>query len=294
MQKILITGATGFVGAFLCRKLSKRRTPDVTAVYNRHPGKFNHIKYVKCDMTNLIQLTRIFDETKPDIVYHLASVTPTRVGSKGNDYIEYFNHFITGHVAKLAEENNALLIYTSTDLVYKEGKNLLEDSILEPKTVYAESKLNGEEVIESLSSKYFILRMSLVYGLTINSYESFFDYAYKTLRDGKKLKAFGDLYRKPIYVKDVVFNLLGIPEIWEENTTVNFCGEEYMSRYDMCIRMAEVYGLDKKLIQKISCDEHSGGPWVKQLDLNNQLMHYYGLSTSNYETNLKKSLIHRY
>jgi dTDP-4-dehydrorhamnose reductase len=279
MQKILITGASGFIGAYLCRKLSKRRTPGVTALYNTNPSGYPHIKYLQCDMTDLIKLTDIFTETKPDIVYHLASVTPTRTGSNGNDYVEYFNHFITGHVAKLAEENNALMIYTSTDLVYREGENLTEDSILDPKTVYAESKLNGEDVIMSLSKKYFILRMSLVYGLTLNNYESFFDYAYKTLRGGKELKAFGDLYRKPIYVKDVV---------------LNFCGEEYFSRYDMCLKMAKVYGFNEKLVQKIGCEEHSGGPWVKKLNLNNQLMHYYGLSTSDYETNLRKSLKHRY
>ena len=294
MQRILITGATGFIGAYLCRKLSKRQTSNVTAIYNIHRGKFPNINYIKCDMANLDSLAILFDKVKPNVVYHLASVTPTRIGKRGNDYVEYFNHFITGQVAKLCSEYNSLLIYTSTDLVYKEGENLTEDSILEPKTVYAESKLNGEEVISSLSSKYFILRMSLVYGLTLNSYESFFDYAYKTLRDGKELRAFGDLYRKPIYVKDVVFNLLGIPDIYEENTIVNFCGEEYISRYDMCIKMAEVYKLNKNLIKKISCEDFANEPWVKRLDLNNQLMHYYGLSTSNFETNLRKSLPHRY
>jgi len=271
-----------------------RHTSKVTAIYNTNRGNFLHIKYVKCDLTNLNELSRIFAETTPDIVYHLASVTPTRIGNLGNDYVEYFNHFVTGHVAKLSSEYNSLLVYPSTDLVYKEGENLTEDSILEPKTVYAESKLNGEEVISSLANKYFILRMSLVYGLTLNNYESFFDYAYRTLRDKNYLKAFGDLYRKPIYVKDVVYNMLGIPDIYEENTIVNFCGEEYMSRYDMCIKMAEVFGFDKNLISKISCEEYADEPWVKQLGLNNQLMHYYGLSTNNYETNLAKSLLHRY
>jgi dTDP-4-dehydrorhamnose reductase len=294
MEKILITGATGYVGAYLCRKLSSRNTSDVTALYKSIPGTFPNIKYEKCDMANLEKLTKTFDTFKPDIVYHLASVTPTRIGKKGNDYIEYFNHYITGHVAKLCEENNSLLIYTSTDLVYKEGENITEDSILEPKSVYAESKLNGEEVITSISPKYVVLRMALVYGLTLNSYESFFDYAYKCLRDGNEIKAFADQYRHPIYVKDVVYNLLRIPEIYDENLIMNLCGDEFLSRYDMCIHLADVFGFDKSLVTKASCDDFIKENLVKKLGLNNQMMHYYGLSTYDYLTNLQKSLNHRY
>lgn len=294
MEKILITGASGYVGSYLCRKLSMRNTSEVTAIYNTKPGKFPNIKYVKCDMNNLIRLTRVFDETKPDIVYHLASVTPTRIGKKGNDYVEYFNHFISGHVAKLSEENNSLLIYTSTDLVYKEGENITEDSLLDPKSVYAESKLNGEEVISSIAPKYVILRMALVYGFSLNSYQSFFDYAYKCMRGGKEVNAFGDQFRHPIYVKDVIYNLLKITEVYDDNIIMNLCGDELLSRYEMCILMAEICGFDTNLVKKISCDDFIDEPLVKKLGLNNQMMHFYGLSTYDYFTNLNKSLIHKY
>ena len=294
MEKILITGATGYVGAYLCRKLSMRNDTEVIALYKSIPGTFQNIRYKKCDMTNLLNLTKIFDETKPNIVYHLASVTPTRIGNKGNEYVEYFNHLITGHVAKLSEENNSLLIYTSTDLVYKEGENITEDSLLDPKSVYAESKLNGEEVIMSLAPKYVILRMALVFGFTLNSYESFFDYAYKCLRNGEEIKAFGDQYRHPIYVKDVIYNLLKIPEIYDDNIIMNLCGDEFLSRYQMCIHMADVFGFNNDLVKQISCDEFKGEHLVKKLGLNNQMMHFYGLSTYDYLYNLHKSLIHKY
>jgi dTDP-4-dehydrorhamnose reductase len=293
-RKILITGASGYVGAYLCKKLSKWGTDIVTALYNTTAGNFPNINYVKCDITNLNRLTKIFNEAKPDVVYHLASVTPTRIGKRGNDYVEFFNHFITGHIAKLCQEHNSLLIYTSTDLVYGEGENITEDSMLNPKTIYAESKLNGEEVIESFAPKYVILRMSLVFGLTLNSYTTFFDLAYRSLRDGLEVKAFGDMYRHPIYVQDAVYNILKIPSVYDENLIMNFCGNEYLSRYDMSIQMAEAFSFNKNLITKISCDDIPGEAWVKRLNLNNQMMHFYQLFTNTFEDNLAKSLKYRY
>lgn len=271
-----------------------RGTPNVYALYKTTKPAFPHINYIQCDLMKLNDLTRIVEKIRPEIIYHLASVTPTRIGDKGNDYVEFFNHLVTGHIARLSEEMNTLLIFTSTDLVYKEGENIHEKSILEPCSIYAESKLNGEEVIQSLAPKYVILRMSLVYGLTLNSYTTFFDEAYRTLKAGKEIHAFVDMYRKPIYVKDAVFNLLNLPDIYEENIVMNFCGIDYISRYDMCRTIAEVCGYDVGLIKKTRCEDIKNGVWVKKLGLNNQLMLLYGLSALSYKENVRKSMSSKY
>jgi dTDP-4-dehydrorhamnose reductase len=294
MKKILITGASGYLGTYMCRKLSMRGTKNVYALYKTSRKDYPNINYIHCDLMNLNELSRIVEKIRPEIIYHLASVTPTRIGKKGNDYVEYINHFVTGHIARLCEELNTLLIYTSTDLVYKEGDNITEDSILEPRSVYAESKLNGEEVIESLAPRYVILRMSLIYGLTLSKYTTFYDEAYKLLKAGKIVRAFGDMYRKPIYVKDAVYNILNIPRLYEENIIMNFCGADYISRYDMCMAMAEAHGFDKNHVKKISCDEIPGTDWVKRIGLNNNLMQYFGLATYTFAENVYKAMKFKY
>jgi dTDP-4-dehydrorhamnose reductase len=294
MKKILITGASGYLGAYLCRKLSMRGTPEVYALYNSHPGTLHNINYIKCNLLNLDRLTEIFEKVKPDIIYHLASVTPTRIGKRGNDYVEFINHLVTGHIARLCEDTETLLIYTSTDLVYKEGENIHEESTLEPLSIYAESKLNGEDVIKSLAPKYIILRMSLVYGLSLNSYLTFFDEAYRAMDEGKQVKAFVDMYRKPIYVREAAFNLLALPDVYDENIIMNFCGLDYISRYDMCRTIADVCGFNKKLVKKTRCEDISDGRvFIKNLDLNNQLMLLYGLTSLTYNENVQKIMAFR-
>jgi dTDP-4-dehydrorhamnose reductase len=236
-------------------------------------------------------MREIFIDAAPDVVYHLASVTPTRINKQSDEYIELFNNRVTANVAKLCAENNSLMIYTSTDLVYNAGENLKEDeSELNPLTIYAETKLKGEESVRKFADKFIILRASLMYGFTRSSYTSFFDLVYGTLKQGKPMKAFTDQYRNALYAEDAARLLAALPGLYKTNDTINFCGEEYLSRYDMCLKMAEKFGFDKSLVTKASSDEFTAYPMVKNLGLNRDKMNKYGLKTKSFNDNLSKSV----
>lgn len=287
--RILITGVSGYVGAYLLRELEGTDN-NIYGIYNSHPVNSKDAELIKCSLTNSDELAKIFNKIKPDVVYHLASVTPTRITNEPDGYIELFNHRVTERIAQLSSENNSLMIYTSTDLVYAEAENLKEDtSRLNPLTIYAKTKLMGEEAVQQFAEKFIILRSSLVYGFTLSTYTSFFDVVYKSLKEGKEVKAFTDQFRKIIYTEDASAILASLPSIYKQNDVINFCGDEYLSRYEMCLQIADAYGFDASLIKKASCDEFTAYPMVKQLDLNNDKMKRYGLKTKSFAENLDKA-----
>ncbi len=291
MKNILITGVSGYIAPYLCKALLLNGGFGVTGIYNSHKPNLPGVNLVKCDLTNNAELEKIFDEVQPEIVYHLASVTPTRITTQKDDYISYFNGEVTGNIAKLCSQKDALMIYTSTDLVYKAGIDLQEDtSLLEPLTIYAKTKLEGELAVKEFAKKYIILRTSLVYGFTLSSYTSFFDVAYKSLREGKELRAFTDQFRNALYAEDAANILVKLTALYKQNDVINFCGNEYLSRYDMCLRMCESFGLDKRLVIPASCDEFTAYPTVKELGLSTKKLHSYGFDTISYIENLHKSL----
>lgn len=291
MKNILITGVSGYIAPYLCKALLLNGGYAVTGVYNSHKPNIPGVNLVKCDLTNNAELEKIFDEVRPEIVYHLASVTPTRITTQKDDYISYFNGEVTGNIAKLCSQKDALMIYTSTDLVYKAGIDLQEDtSPLEPLNIYAKTKLVGELAVKEFAKKYIILRTSLVYGFTLSSYTSFFDVAYKSLCEGKELRAFTDQFRNALYAEDAADVLVKLTALYKQNEVINFCGNEYLSRYDMCIGMCEAFGLDKKLVVPASCDEFTAYPTVKELGLSTKKLHSYGFDTISYIENLHKSL----
>ena len=287
MKNILITGVSGYLAPYLCKALLISGNSKLFGIYNSNKPELSGIELIQCDLTDTEKLTDIFSSIKPETVYHLASVTPTRIKDEDESYISRFNGGVTGEIAKLCSQAGALMIYTSTDLVYKAGINLREDeSPLEPLTIYAKTKLQGEEAVKESARKYLILRTSLVYGFTISSYTSFFDVAYKSLSEGKELRAFTDQFRNALYTEDATDILAELPGKYTKNEIINFCGEEFLTRYDMCIGMCEVFGFDKKLVVPASCDEFTAYPTVKELGLNREKLDRYGLNASGYLENL--------
>ncbi len=288
-MKILITGVSGYVGAYLLRELAGN-DKEVYGIYNSHKPGSTTAELIKCSLTDFNELTKIFNKIKPDVVYHLASVTPTRITNEPDGYIELFNNQVTGHIAKLSAENDSLLVYTSTDLVYAEGDNLKEDeSKLNPLTIYAKTKLMGEESVRQFAEKYIILRSSLQYGFTLSTYTSFFDVVYKSLKEGSEINAFTDQFRKIIYVEDTARILASLPGIYKQNDIINLCGDEYLSRYDMCLQIADVYGFDKSLIKRASCAEFTAYPMVQNLNLNNDKMKLLGQRTTSCKESLQRA-----
>lgn len=290
MKKILITGVSGYIAPYLCKALLINGNYDVTGGYNSHKPDIAGVSLIKCNIADEAEFEKLFSTVKPDIIYHLASVTPTRITTQEDEYIRYFNSEVTGNIAKLCTEKDALMVYTSTDLVYKAGVNLNEEtSPLEPLTIYAKTKLQGEQAVQKFAKKFLILRTSLVYGFTLSSYTSFFDIAYKSLNEGKEVRAFTDQFRNPLYTEDAADILVKLPELYRSKDIINFCGGDYISRYEMCIAMCEEFGLDKKLVIPASADEFTGYPMVKELGLNCDKLKKYGLTTSSFTENLRRS-----
>ena len=290
-MKILITGISGYFGPYLAKELYLKEGVSVTGLYNKNKIEADGIDFIKCNLIELDALTKIFNEVKPDVVYHLASVTPTRITKQSDEYVEFFNSKVTEHIAKLCGENDSLMIYISTDLVYAEGEDLKEDTAkLNPITIYAKTKLMGENSVWAFAKKYIILRCSLLYGFTRSTYTSFFDLAYSKLKSGEGVNAFIDMFRNPLYLEDAAKILAELAGIYKQNDTINFCGDEYLSRHDMCLMMTEIFGFDKNLVRMASCNEFIDYPLVKKIGLNSDKLKSLGFTTDSFEKNLHKSL----
>lgn len=290
MKNILITGVSGYIAPYLCKALLHSGSKNVYGIYNSHRPYTKGIELIRCNLTDTEKLTSVIKDIKPDLVYHLASVTPTRITNEEDTYISRFNGGVSGEIAKLCTTLGALMIYTSTDLVYKAGTDLKEDtSPLEPLTIYAKTKLEGEEAVKQFAERYFILRTSLVYGFTLSTYTSFFDAAYKSLSEGNQIRAFTDQFRNALYTEDAANILANLPGKYRQNEIINFCGNEYISRYYMCLGMCDVFGFERSHVIPASSDEFTKYPMVKELGLSTEKKNKYVFDTGTYLDNLGKA-----
>ncbi|SEG70600.1 dTDP-4-dehydrorhamnose reductase [Paenibacillus sp. UNC499MF] len=155
-MKILVTGAKGQLGSEVCR-LFEAEGHDVYGF-----GREN------LDFTDQTACGRIIREIKPDVLIHCGAYTAVDKAESEPDEAYRVNASGTRNLAVEAEKHNAKFCYVSTDYVFDGSGNTPynEYDNTNPRTVYGKSKRAGEILAQTLSSRYFIVRTSWVYGRT--------------------------------------------------------------------------------------------------------------------------------
>lgn len=285
MTRILITGATGYLGGHLCNQI-KNRKADIFGIYKNKHFEFENIDLIKIDLIENEEINLFFADFKPDYVFHLAAVVPSQITNVDENYVKQINVEVTRKITSLCKSYNSFLIFTSSDLVYDEGDSIDENSPLNPLTLYAQTKLEAEKYIQEKGKFFIILRTALLYGFSITHHKSFFDISFKKLQNGKTVKAFYDQYRCPLFVEEAAKFLTMLLDIKLKNDIMNFCGNEKLSRYEMLKTTAKVFKLNESLIQLTSCTEFSDYKMVKNLGLINSKMHNLGFFPNIFSENI--------
>lgn len=161
-KKVLITGSSGFVGSWLTKALIEKGC-DITAVALFDVNKsilgfedvFENVKFVKCDIGRYDDLKKVFDESEPQIVFHIAAQAIVTVAN--NSPLETLRTNVEGtwnilEAARLTKGIERVII-ASTDKVYGEPIKLpiTEDHPLLANNPYDVSKACAD----SLARMYF-------------------------------------------------------------------------------------------------------------------------------------------
>lgn len=277
-MKVLITGGSGFLGQYLNIALSEQH--QILTIYFHKSGNCNQFNSLQLDLRNFSELRKIFENFLPEVVVHTAAVSDTILNSNisPKDVFD-INVNVTEEIAKLCNELNTKLIYTSTDLVYAgyRGSYLKEDAKLIPVSLYAETKLVGEVKIKQTFNNYLILRVALLFGFGLNHSRCHFQFLFEQLRNNKTVKVFTDQFRSPISVIEAarLINEIIIKDISGE--VINFGGNERVSRYELAERLCEIAGFDKNLLIKIKLDDLPELPKVEDVSMDINKLKSYGL-----------------
>ncbi|SUP44772.1 dTDP-4-dehydrorhamnose reductase [Veillonella criceti] len=213
-MKILITGVTGQLGYDVAVE-ALSRAHEVIGI-SRRAYTINNTRYKNfiCSITDEAKIKEVFTAVKPDVVIHCAAWTAVDAAeeSENKDILYKTNVEATKYISKCCEVIDAKLIYISTDYVFDgQGTAIWQEAEqnLHPINLYGESKLLGEQAILSALKKYFIVRISWVFGINGNNFVK------TMLSVGQKydsLKVVNDQIGLPTYTKDLAGLLLDMAE----------------------------------------------------------------------------------
>lgn len=189
-MKVLVTGVTGQLGYDVARELEKR-----------------HIEYKgtgsrEMDISDTGAVERVIQDYHPDAIIHCAAYTA--VDKAEDDYGRAMDVNAKGTlaIAKAAREIDAKMLYISTDYVFngQGAEPFTVDASKAPLNLYGLTKLFGEEAVQMELTKYFIVRISWVFGKNGNNF-------IKTmLRLGQshdELTVVADQWGSPTYTADL-------------------------------------------------------------------------------------------
>lgn len=159
-MRILVTGATGQLGYDVCQRLT------ALGIENKGLGSQD------CDLTDKSQVESVFHEYSPDAVIHCAAYTAVDKAESEPDLCRKINVDGTKYITEVCHELDAKLIYISTDYVF-DGKGDIPfeaEASINPQNVYGKTKAEGEAVVLNGLEKYFIVRISWVFGINGNNF----------------------------------------------------------------------------------------------------------------------------
>ena len=233
-MRVLVTGAKGQLGSDLLCELSKRNIESVG------------IDIEDLDITDAAATKKVIEDinnkTKLDAIIHCAAYTAVDAAQDNEAIVTKINAEGTKNIAEVAKTLDVAMMYISTDYVFDgEGKRPWEpDDKRAPLNVYGMAKYKGELYVEELVKKYFIVRISWVFGLHGNNF-------IKTmLRLGKErgaVSVVNDQIGSPTYTPDLS-RLLADMILTDKYGRYHATNEGLCSWYDFAVEIFKQANLD--------------------------------------------------
>lgn len=209
-----------------------------------------------CQRISLYEIEEIeknIVETKPDILIHTAALINVEECERNSEEAERLNVVVTRQLADLCNKYRIKMVYISTDAVFdgKDPKLYTEEDLVNPLNVYGRTKLTGETFV--LKYPQNLVFRTNIYGINIQKKQSFGEWIYYSLIEGKTLNLFTDIDFSPILVNELAELIYkacqkGLCGVYHA------CGTGCITKYDFGIKLREFFQIKTGVIHKETSD----------------------------------------
>jgi dTDP-4-dehydrorhamnose reductase len=229
-MNLLLLGNTGQLGWELQRTLQPL-------------GVVVALDYPDINMANATSIRKVVREHCPEVIVNATAYTAVDKAESESELAEAINGLGPGVLAEEARKLNAVLVHYSTDYVFDgtKGAPYVETDLPHPLNVYGESKLAGEQAIQSLDGNYLIFRTAWVYS---TRRDSFVTKVLQLGRQNETLHMVTDQVSNPTWARMLAeitaqILILGNDYIRERAGSYHLAGDGYASRLEWAHKILE-------------------------------------------------------
>jgi len=272
-MKVLVTGADGQLGYDVVKKLNKENI--------EHLG----VDKKDFDLTNEKETKKIILDYAPDVIVHCAAYTDVDQAEVERELCYQVNVEGTRYIAEVVKKLDAKLLYISTDYVFdgQGGEPFEVTDEPNPINYYGQTKYQGEQEVQKLLDKYFVIRTSWVFG---EHGDNFVKTMLKLGEERDEISVVADQYGSPTYTVDLAELIIEMIKT-DKYGTYHATNERVCSWYEFAKEIFNVSNINVN-VKAVSSDEFE----TKAERPNNSRLSKINLINNGFKklVNYKKSL----
>ncbi len=293
-MKIVVTGASGFIGAHLVMVLAKAGY-EVTAVCGNNPAAAEVLesafRVTPADLADPAASDALIGEAAPHVIIHAAAMARPEACALNPQVAQEVNVRTTRNLIAAATTIDAaerpLFLQISTDLVFDGARapvgGFTEDHTPQPESIYAKTKRAAEILALEYNGPAIILRICLCYGRQIGKAASFLGWIRDSLAAGNEVRLFTDEWRTPLFVDDLGDAAKRVVQRFEQARffsapyelppLLHIAGGERINRYQFGLNAAAAFGYPVTLVvPELRSHSRSAAPRAEDVSLCAELL----------------------
>ena len=237
MKQVLVTGANGQLG-----KSIKRISLNFKEL------KFVFTDVADLDITNSEEVNTFFESNALDYCINCAAYTAVDKAEEEVEKAYLINATAVKNLAEACQKTGVVLIHISTDFVFDGTKSTpyTEEDTPNPLSVYGKSKLKGEEYVQEICDRHFIVRTSWLYSEYGNN---FVKTMLRLAETRKQISVVNDQIGSPTYAGDLAeFSLKVISSESTAYGLYHYSNLGAISWYDFAVEIFRQHNKDVHVV----------------------------------------------
>lgn len=248
-MRLLVTGASGLLGLNLSL-VATAQGYQVTGFSHARVLQDTPFEICRVNLLNVEAALETIEKIKPEGIIHCAALADLNLAQQKPELAHQLNCEVPGALARAASRWGIPFVHISTDAVFDgQTGGYREDDPVNPLSIYAQTKLAGEEAVRESFVDAIIARV-VFFGWSLTGDRSLSEFFFNNLCVGQKIKGFTDAQFCPLYTEHLSEILLEMLAAGLTGT-YHVVSPEVLSKFDFGVRIARRFGFDPELIEPI-------------------------------------------